>query len=93
MPNGVKLMILQFIDEASKYHAANILRQARCANYANLGKCDAKELIAAATEWARYMDHPACFHAGKEGCFHSEECMAYCGVKLIEINMADGEAH
>ena len=57
-----KLMILHFVDESSKYHTANILRQARCSTYSDLGNCDAKELIAAISEWARYMAHPSCLH-------------------------------
>ena len=83
-------MIIQFVDEASKYH---VLRQARCLNYSDLGNCDARELIAAISEWARYMSHPSCFHVDEEGCFHSDEFNEYCGVKSIEVNMAAGEEH
>ena len=86
-------MILHIIDEASKYHTAKILRQARCSNYSDLGNCEARELINAISEWARYMAHPSCFHVDEEGCFHSDEFKEYCGVKAIEIKMAAGEAH
>ena len=48
-------MILHFVGEASEYHVAKIIRQARCPNYSDLGNCDARELIAAISEWARYM--------------------------------------
>ena len=85
-------MILHFVDEASKYHVAKILRQARCPTYSDLCNCDAKELIAAISEWARYMSHPSCFHVDEEGCF-SDEFNEYCGVKSIDVKMAAGEAH
>ena len=51
--NNEKLLVLHMIDEASKYHTAKILRQARWSNYSDLGNCDAKELIVAISEWAR----------------------------------------
>ena len=81
-------MIIHFVDEASKYHVAKIIIQARCPRYSDLGNCDAKELIAAISEWSRYMSHPSCFHVDEEGCFHSDEFKEYCGVKSIEIKMA-----
>ena len=84
-PDQKKLMILHFIDEASKYHTAKLIKQGYCPNYSDLGNCDAGELIEAITEWARYMTHPACFHVDEEGCFHSDGFKEYCGVKAIEI--------
>ena len=65
-PSHDKLMILHFIDEASKYHTAKLIKQARCSNYSDLGNCESKELIAAISEWARYMSHPSCFHVDEE---------------------------
>ena len=72
-PIREQLMILHFIDEASKYHTAKIIRQGRCNNYSDLGNCDAADLIVAISEWARYMTHPVCFHVDEEGCAHSEQ--------------------
>ena len=84
---------MHFIDEASKYHTAKIIREGRVRKYSDLGNCDAPDLIAAIQEWARYMSHPACVHVDEEGCFHSEQFKDYCGLKSIEVNMAAGEAH
>ena len=86
-------MVLHFIDEASKYHTANIILEGTVNNYSDLGNCDASDLIEAIAEWARYMSHPSCFHVDEEGCFHSEQFKDYCGLKSIEVNMAAGEAH
>ena len=66
-PNREQLMVLHFIDEASKYHTAKIIRQGRVNNYSDLGNCDANDLITAIVEWARYFTYPACFHGDEEG--------------------------
>ena len=92
-PNHEKLMVLHFIDEASRYHTAKIIKEGKCTNYSDLGNCQASELIDTISEWARYMAHPVRFHVDEEGCFHSEKFKEYCGVKSIEIKMAAGEAH
>ena len=65
-PNRGKLMVLHFIDEASKYHTAKIIREGQVQNYSDLGNCDAPDLITAISEWARYFAHPACFHVDEE---------------------------
>ena len=92
-PQGEKLMILHFIDEASKYHTAKIIREGKVNGYSDLGNCDAPDLIEAIAEWTRYMQHPESFHVDEEGCFHSEQFKEYCGLKTVEIKMAAGEAH
>ena len=86
-------MVLHFIHEAPKYHIARIIREGNVNNYSDLGNCDAPDLIKAISEWARYMQHPSCFHVDEEGCFHSEQFKDYCGLKAIEVKMAAGEAH
>ena len=63
-PNRERLWVLHFIDEASKYHKAKIIREGKVNNYSDLGNCDASDLIEAIAEWARYMSHPSCFSCG-----------------------------
>ena len=92
-PKGEKMMILHFVDEASRYHTAKIIKEGRCQNYHELGNCLADELIDAILEWARYMGNPQRFHVDEEGVFHSEKFKEYCGIKAIEVKMAAGEAH
>ena len=65
-PERAKLIVLRFIDEASRYHTAKIIREGRINNYSDLGNCDASDLIAAIAEWSRYMRHPSCFHVDEE---------------------------
>ena len=77
-------MVLHFIDEASKYHTAKVVREGKVQNYSDLGNCDASDLIAAISEWARYMSNPSCFHVDEEGCFHSEQFKDYCGLKRLK---------
>ena len=60
-------MVLHFIDEASTYHIAKIIREGQVNNYYDLGNCDASDLIEAIAEWARYMSHPSCVHVDEEG--------------------------
>ena len=43
-PSGEQLMILHFIDEASKYHTAKIIREGAVRNFSDLGNCDALTL-------------------------------------------------
>ena len=76
-------MVLQFIDEASRYYTAKIVEEGRCVQYSDLGNCQASELIDAISEWARYMAHPVRFHVDEEGCFHSEKFKEYSGAKSI----------
>ena len=71
-PSKEKLMVLHFIDEASKYHTARTIREGKVNNYSDLGNCDAPDLLAAIAEWARYLSHPQRFHVDEEGCFQSE---------------------
>ena len=87
------MMILHFVDEASRYHTAKIIKEGKCNNYHELGNCHADELIEAIQEWARYMGNPHRFHVDEEGVFHSEKFKECCGVNAIEVKMAAGEAH
>ena len=59
-------MVLHFIDEASKYHIARIIREGKVNNYSDLGNCDAPDLIRAISEWARYMQRPSGFRVDEE---------------------------
>ena len=86
-------MVLHFIDEASNFHIATILRKGRVTNYSDLGNCDASDLVTAIAEWARYFTHPSCFNVDEEGCFHSDLFKGYCGVNSIEVKIVAGEAH
>ena len=86
-------MVPRFIDGASKFHTAKIIRQARCHTYSALGNCPANYLITANSEWSRYMCHRACFHVDEEGYFHSEQFKDNCGPKTIKVKMSAGGAH
>ena len=66
-PNREQFMVLHFIDEASKYHTAKIIRQGRVNNYSDLGNCGAADHMTDIAEWALYFTHPACFHVDEEG--------------------------
>ena len=65
-------MVLHFIDEASTYHTAKIIREGTVSNYSDLGACDAPYLISAISGWAMVFQHPQCLHVDEEGCVHSE---------------------
>ena len=71
-PTGEKLTILHFIDEASRFHIAKVLREGKCNDYNAIGNCEAEDLIGAIVEWARYMQHLVCFHVDEEGIFLSD---------------------
>ena len=43
--DGIKLMVLNIIDEASKFHVAKIVRQDKVKTHTELGKCDGEALI------------------------------------------------
>ena len=85
-------MTIYIIDDSSKYHTTNTLRQARCSKYSDPGNCDSKELLAI-SEWARYMAHPLCSHVDEEDVPIQRGCKEYYGVNSIELKVAAGEAH
>ena len=43
--DGIKLMVLNIIDEASQFHVAKVVRQDKVKTYTDLGNCDADTLI------------------------------------------------
>ena len=53
-PEKERFMVINFIDEACKYHIAKVIRRDFC-EYNELGNCEAKDLIAALDEWTRYL--------------------------------------
>ena len=44
-PDGTRLLVLNLIDEASKFHVAKIVRRAKVRAHSDLGNCDAVDLI------------------------------------------------
>ena len=51
--DGFKLMVLNIIDEASKFHVAKVVRQDNVKTYTELGNCDADTLIECLQEYTR----------------------------------------
>ena len=51
--SGKRLMVLNLIDEASKFHVAKIVRRTKVKNFQDLGNCNGPELIACLEEYFR----------------------------------------
>ena len=67
--DGIKLMVLNIIDEASKFHVAKIVRQDKVKTHTELGNCDADTLIECLQEYTRYIKPPKVIHCDDEGFF------------------------
>ena len=60
--DGQRLMVLNLIDEASKFHVAKIVRRAKARHFQELGNCSGQELIACLEEYLRYLPTPSIIH-------------------------------
>ena len=91
--DGIKLMVLNIIDEASKFHFAKIVRQDKVKTHTELGNCDAETLIECLQEYTRYIKLPKVIHCDDEGIFSSDELKKWCSNRTVHIRPCVGEAH
>ena len=92
-PDGTRFLLLNLIDEASKFHVAKIVRSARVKAHSDLGNCDAVDLIDCLQEYTRYLPSPKVIHCDDEGVFSSDEFKEWCNQRSIHIRPCAGEAH
>ena len=89
-----RLMVLNLIDEASKFHIAKVVRTSKTARtFQDLGNCESKTLLICLDEYTRYLSTPRIIHCDDEGIFSSDEFKEWCNQRTIQIRPCVGEAH
>ena len=87
--DGREAIIVNIINEASRFHVALVLKQGD-----ELGNLTAMDYIGAVwMNWFRFASAPAIIRVDSEGAFKSHEFRQWCAARGIEVQMAAGEAH
>ena len=76
--DGTKLMVLNIIDEASKFHVAKIVKMGKVKTHTDLGNCDADTLNECLQEYTRYLKPPTVIRCDDEAVFSSDEFKDWC---------------
>ena len=67
--DGTKLMVLNIIDEASKFHVAKVVKMGKVKTHTELGNCDAETLVECLQEYIRYLKPPKVIRCDDEAVF------------------------
>ena len=84
--DGREAIIVNIIDEASRFHVALVLKEGEPSELGNLTAMDCIEAVR--PNWFRYARRAAVIRVDSEGAFKSHEFR-----ECIEVQMAAGEAH
>ena len=85
------IMVMNIIDEASRFHVALVLKKGEPSEFGNLTVMD--DIEAVRMNWLRFARAPAVIRVDSEGAFKSHEFREWCAARGIEVQMAAGEAH
>ena len=89
--DGREAIIVNIIDEASRFHVALVLKDGEPSELGNLTAMDYIEAVR--MNWFRFARSPAVIRVDSEGTFKSHEFREWCAVRGIEGQMAAGEAY
>ena len=89
--DGREGIIVNIIDEASRFHVALVLKEGEPSELGNLTAMDYIEAVR--MNWFRFARAPAVIRVDSEGAFKSHEFRVWCAARGIEVQMAAGEAH
>ena len=89
--DGRETIILNIIDEASRFHVAWVLKEGEPSELGNLTAMSYIEAVR--MNWFRFARAPAVIRVDSEGAFKSHEFREWCAARGIEVQMAAGEAH
>ena len=71
MPDGKRFLVANYIDEASRFHVARVLKILQTDSEENLGNADADDVLSAFQDWLRWMSSPKRIHVDADGVFTS----------------------
>ena len=89
--DGREAIIVNIIDEASRFHVALVLKEVEPSELGNLTAMDHIEAVR--MNWFRFARAPAVIRVDSEGAFKSHEFREWCAAGGIEVQMTAGEAH
>ena len=88
--DGREAIIVNIIDEASRFHVALVLKEGEPSELGNLTAMDNIEAVR--MNGFRFARAPAIIRVDSEGAFKSHEFREWCAARGIEVQMAAGEA-
>ena len=88
--DGREAIIVNIIDEASRFHVALVLTEGEPSDLGILTAMDYIEAVR--MNWFRFARAPAVIRVDSEGAFKSHEFREWCAARGIEVQMAAGEA-
>ena len=89
--DGRDAIIVNIVDEASRFHVALVLKGGEMSELENLTAMDYVEAVR--MNWFRFARAPAVIRVDSETAFKSHEFREWCVAGGIEVQMAAGEAH
>ena len=89
--DGREAIIVNIIDEASRFHVALVLKEGEPSELGNLTAMDNIEAVR--MNWFRFARAPAVIRVDSEGAFKSHDFRQWCAARGIAVQMAAGEAH
>ena len=85
---------MHVVDEASRFHIAQVIRTGENLHTHVLGNCNEEELLTAYTHaWVRYFGHLRMLHVDADGVFNSEWFKKFLRHHHVLIRPCAGEAH
>ena len=89
--DGREAIIVNIIDEASRFPVALVLKEGEPSELGNLTAMDYIEAVR--MNWFRFARAPDVIRVDSEGALKSHEFRVWCAARGIEVHMAAGEAH
>ena len=91
--DGREAIIVNIIDEASRFHVALVLKEADPSELGNLTAMDYIYIEAVRMKWFRFARAPVVIRVDSDGAFKSHEFREWCAARGIEVQTAAGKAH
>ena len=87
-------LVMHMVDEANRFHIAQVLRTGEGLDTHVLGNCNEEELINSYMQhWVRYFGHPRMLHVDPDGVFNSGWFKQFLSHRHVLIRPFTGEAH
>ena len=90
--DGREAIIVNIIDEVSRFHVALVLKECESSELGNLTAMDHIE-EAVRMNWFQIARAPAVIRVDSEGAFKSHEFREWCAAQGVEVQISAGEAN
>ena len=92
-PDGLKFVVINLIDEASRFHVGKVAKQAYTSTERDLGHVATDDILEELEKWCRYLHAPRRLHFDPEGGFISNKLKKWCAWRNIRPIPTAGDAH